>query len=339
MRLTRKRLCSFLIALYCLFSLYAAYHVFFGRRRQTSAASLRGLRKGAAPARDRRGRVQSSLGSEEWNPWEGDEKYEQQHRFKTSLQIVNKSTKGKTDFQVQIWGKAAIGLYLWEHIFEGLLDPTDVTAQWREGNSIVERTHYSFITGPAVVPGYFSVDVNNVVLILNGREKAKVFYATQWLLYAKNLVQTQKLQHLAVVLLGNEHCNNDWINQFLKRNGGFVELLFIIYDSPWINNMDVFQWPLGVATYRNFPVVEASWSMLHNERPYLCNFLGTVYENSSRQELMNILKQEGIDKLCLVSVREQEAALCSGKTELWSQTKPKPCLCTYYLGTLRKQVT
>ncbi|ELK02454.1 Transmembrane protein 5 [Pteropus alecto] len=62
MRLTRKRLCSFLIALYCLFSLYAAYHVFFGRRRQTSAASLRGLRKGAAPARDRRGRGRTRLG-------------------------------------------------------------------------------------------------------------------------------------------------------------------------------------------------------------------------------------------------------------------------------------
>lgn len=56
MRLTRKRLCSFLIALYCLFSLYAAYHVFFGRRRQARAASLRGLRKGAAPAREGRGR-------------------------------------------------------------------------------------------------------------------------------------------------------------------------------------------------------------------------------------------------------------------------------------------
>ena len=119
--------------------------------------------------------------------------------------------------------------------------------------SIKEATCFSFvfnsfITGPAVVPGYFSVDVNNVVLVLNGREKAKVFYATQWLLYAQNLVQTQKLQHLAVVLLGNEHCNNEWINQFLKRNGGSVERLFIIYDSPWINDMDVFQWPLGVAT-------------------------------------------------------------------------------------------
>ncbi|XP_023591883.1 ribitol-5-phosphate xylosyltransferase 1 isoform X1 [Trichechus manatus latirostris] len=305
MRLTRKRLCSFLIALYCLFSLYAAYHVFFGRRRRAPAASPRGLRKGAAPALERRGREQSALESEEWNPWEGDEKNEQQHRFKTSLQIVNKSTKGKTELSVQIWGKAAIGLYLWEHIFEGVLDPTDVTAQWREGNSIVGRTQFSFITGPAVVPGYFSIDVNNVVLILNGREKTKVFYATQWLLYAQNLVQTQKLQHLAVVLLGNEHCNNEWISQFLKRNGGSVELLFIIYDSPWINEVDVFQWPLGVATYRNFPVVEASWSMLHDERPYLCNFLGTVYENSSRQALMEILKQDGNDKLCWVTAREQ----------------------------------
>ncbi|XP_037702881.1 ribitol-5-phosphate xylosyltransferase 1 isoform X1 [Choloepus didactylus] len=305
MRLTRKRLCSFLIALYCLFSLYAAYHVFFGPRRRATAASPRGLRKGAAPARERRGREQATLGSEEWNPWEGDEKNDQQRRFKTNLQILNKSTKRKTDLSVQIWGKAAVGLYLWEHIFEGLLDPTDVTAQWREGNSVVGRTHFSFITGPAVVPGYFSVDVNNVVLVLNGREKTKVFYATQWLLYAQNLVQTQKLQHLAVVLLGNEHCNNEWINQFLKRNGGSVELLFIIYDSPWVNEVDVFQWPLGVATYRNFPVVEASWSMLHDERPYLCNFLGTVYENSSRQELMNILKQDGNDKLCWVSAREQ----------------------------------
>lgn len=36
------------------------------------------------------------------------------------------------------------GLYLWEHIFEGTLDPPDVTAQWREGQSIVGRTHYRY---------------------------------------------------------------------------------------------------------------------------------------------------------------------------------------------------
>lgn len=36
------------------------------------------------------------------------------------------------------------GLYLWEHIFEGTLDPPDVTAQWREGQSVVGRTHYRY---------------------------------------------------------------------------------------------------------------------------------------------------------------------------------------------------
>uniref|UniRef100_A0A8C9QKC2 RXYLT1 N-terminal domain-containing protein n=1 Tax=Spermophilus dauricus TaxID=99837 RepID=A0A8C9QKC2_SPEDA len=141
MRLTRKRFCSFLIALYCLFSLFAAYLVFFGHRSRVPTATSRGFRKGAAPVRERCGGEQSTLGSEEWNPWEEDEKNEQQHRVKTSLQILNKP-KGKTDHSIQIWGKAAIGLYLWEHIFEGLLDPTDVTAQWREGKSIVGNTHY-----------------------------------------------------------------------------------------------------------------------------------------------------------------------------------------------------
>ncbi|XP_052609445.1 ribitol-5-phosphate xylosyltransferase 1 isoform X1 [Peromyscus californicus insignis] len=308
MRLTRTPLCSLLVALYCVFSIYAAYHVFFGRHRRAPAATSRGSRKAAAAAaqaKERLGRERSALESEEWNPWEEDEKNEQQHRVKTRLQILNKSTKDKIEHRVQIWGKAAIGLYLWEHIFEGTLDPADVTAQWRGGYSIVGRTHYSFITGPAVLPGYFSIDVDNVVLVLNGREKAKIFHATQWLLYAQNLMQTQKLRHLAVVLLGNEYCDNDWIVRFLRRNGGFVDLLFITYDSPWINGVDVLQWPLGVATYRKFPVAEASWSMLHDERPYICNFLGTVYTNSSRQTLMNILKQDGSDKLCWVSAREQ----------------------------------
>ncbi|XP_004583048.2 ribitol-5-phosphate xylosyltransferase 1 isoform X1 [Ochotona princeps] len=304
MRLTRRRLCSFLVALYCLFSLYAAYQVFFRSRSRPPAAFSRGLRRGAAGAPERRGREQSSLEGQEWNPWEVDERNEQRLRLKARLQVLNKSTR-KPDLSVQIWGKAAIGSYLWEHIFEGLLQPAEVTSQWREGRSVVGNTEFSFITGPAVAPGYFSVDVSNVVLVLNGREKAKVFYATQWLLYAQNLVQTKKLEHLVVVLLGNEHCENDWISQFLKRNGGPVDLLFLIYDSPWINNVDVFQWPLGVATYRNFPLVKTSWSMVYEGRRYLCNFLGTVYENSSRQALMDILKQDKNNASCLISTREQ----------------------------------
>uniref|UniRef100_A0A8D0GVB5 RXYLT1 N-terminal domain-containing protein n=1 Tax=Sphenodon punctatus TaxID=8508 RepID=A0A8D0GVB5_SPHPU len=48
------------------------------------------------------------------------------------------------------------------------------TAQWREGNIKAGKTHFSFITGPAVIPGYFSVEADNVVLVLNGREQIKI---------------------------------------------------------------------------------------------------------------------------------------------------------------------
>lgn len=50
MRLTRTPLCSLLVALYCVFSIYAAYHVFFGRHRRAPAATSRGSRKAAAAA-------------------------------------------------------------------------------------------------------------------------------------------------------------------------------------------------------------------------------------------------------------------------------------------------
>ncbi|XP_056337952.1 ribitol-5-phosphate xylosyltransferase 1 isoform X2 [Oenanthe melanoleuca] len=170
---------------------------------------------------------------------------------------------------------------------------------------VVYFVFLSFLTGPAVVPGYLSVEAEHVVLVLNGREPAKVAYATQWLHYAQTLLETRKIQHVAVVLLGSEQCSNAWIQPYLKRNGGFVQLLFVTYDCAFVNEEDIFQWPLGVATYRNFPVVEPSWSMLHDPRPYLCNFLGTVYKNSSRETLIKMLKQDGLDKHCWIAAREQ----------------------------------
>ncbi|CAM5084912.1 unnamed protein product [Eretmochelys imbricata] len=307
MRATRKRLCSALLAAYLLFSLYAAYSVFLRPRRPP--ASRGGPRRQRQQQQQRHGRERSSLGNEEWNPWEGDEKNEQiasQQRYETNLQMLKnmKSQQEQTDLKVQIWGKAAIGLYLWQHILEGLLEPADVTAQWREGSIKGGKTHFSFITGPAVVPGYFSVEAENVVLVLNGREEAKITYATQWLNYAQTLIQTRKLRHVAIVLLGSEQCNNEWIHPYLRRHGGFVELLFVVYDCTWVNEEDIFQWPLGVATYRNFPMVEPNWSMLRSPRSYLCNFLGTVYKNSSRENLMEVLKQDGLDKFCWIAARE-----------------------------------
>lgn len=100
-----------------------------------------------------------------------------------------------------------------------------------------------------MVQGHVPLEMNSLVLVLNGREQQKVTYSTRWLEHVQALVHSNTLSHVAVVLLGNEQCNNDWIAPHLKRNGGFVDLLFLVYDSPWVNDKDVFQWPLGVATY------------------------------------------------------------------------------------------
>ncbi|XP_013915359.1 PREDICTED: transmembrane protein 5 isoform X2 [Thamnophis sirtalis] len=242
MRLTRKRLCFVLVVVYLVFSLYAAYSVFLKPRRP--AASRAGQR-------EKQGQEHVVLGVEQWNPWEVNEKIYLQQKSASSFQMLKKISlqQNPTDFRVQIWGKAAIGLYLWEHIFEGLLEPADIKAQWREGSTKIGKSYFSFITGPSVVPGYFSVEADTVVLILNGREEGKIAYATQWLQYAQTLMQTHKLQHVAVVLLGNEQCKNEWIFPYLKSYGGFVELFFLIYDSSIVNEEDIFQWPLGVATW------------------------------------------------------------------------------------------
>ncbi|XP_043944249.1 ribitol-5-phosphate xylosyltransferase 1 isoform X2 [Protopterus annectens] len=163
---------------------------------------------------------------------------------------------------------------------------------------------WDFFTGPAVAPGHISLSADCVVLVLNGREEGKVAYATKWLQYAETLIQTQKLHHVAVVLLGSEQCDNEWIQPYLRRQGGFVDLLFLVYDSAWVNEEDIFQWPLGVATYRGFPVVKDTSLMLHSPRPHMCNFLGTVYKDSSRETLLEFLKQNGLEKLCLTAARK-----------------------------------
>lgn len=100
-----------------------------------------------------------------------------------------------------------------------------------------------------MVQGHIPLDTDSVVLVLNGREQQKISYSIQWLQHVQTLVQGHAISKVAVVLLGSEQCTNEWISPYLKRSGGFVDLLFLVYDSPWVNDKDVFQWPLGVATY------------------------------------------------------------------------------------------
>jgi len=105
---------------------------------------------------------------------------------------------------------------------------------------------YRFFTGPGIVPQSIPADSSNVVLILNGREASKVSVACRWLDYI--VQRSSHFSNVAVVLLGNEQCNNSWIMKYMVKSGGPVKAAFVVYDSPDVDNDLFYQWPLGVAT-------------------------------------------------------------------------------------------
>ena len=83
------------------------------------------------------------------------------------------------------------------------------------------------------------------MLVINGREQSKVKAGKVWL---DSLPAFPKLKNVAVVLLGSEDCDNSWFRPYLERHGGRVKALFVVYDTPDVDNISIFQWPLGVAT-------------------------------------------------------------------------------------------
>lgn len=70
-------------------------------------------------------------------------------------------------------------------------------------------------------------------------------FAKVWLDF---LPQFQNLRSVILMILGNEQCHNDWLIPYTSRAGGLVNATFIVYDSPLVDNLNFYQWPLGVAT-------------------------------------------------------------------------------------------
>lgn len=52
-------------------------------------------------------------------------------------------------------------------------------------------------------------------------------------------------------------------------------------------------------------MIRANSQLITASRPYLCNFLGTVYKNSSREAMMHELKQSGLEKECIIAARDK----------------------------------
>ncbi|XP_054166106.1 ribitol-5-phosphate xylosyltransferase 1-like [Oppia nitens] len=202
---------------------------------------------------------------------------------------------------IEIWSKAAIGLYLWQHILRGQIETRTENNAYISGSVKVNEFKFKFRSGPLLITESLQhLSAQNLILVLNGRDKDKIRFATEWIEGVK--IVKDKIANIGIVMLGDEDCHNNWIKPYIESNGGFIKFLFVVYDWKAIDNHDIYQWPLGLATYRNFPNPDFNKINFQASRPYVCNFVATIYPDSSRQELINILNNKYRD-ICIIKVR------------------------------------
>eukprot|EP00051_Salpingoeca_urceolata_P016341 m.216162 g.216162 ORF g.216162 m.216162 type:complete len:365 (-) comp18652_c1_seq1:170-1264(-) len=206
--------------------------------------------------------------------------------------------------KVEIWSKAAIGEYLWQHVLLGDIEPR-LQGIWSYGRlefveALQPTLELTLRTGPGVLPQKIPKDTRHAVLVINGRTEEKIAFAKTWL---EMLPRHPALAAVGLVLLGNEKCHNDWLLSFLDDPAYHIKFVLLVYGDKELQahpRVPVFQWPLGVATYRKFPA-HVPW-LAGQPRKHVCNFFGTVYPGSSRETLLALLQQR---KQCLVKARHE----------------------------------
>lgn len=214
--------------------------------------------------------------------------------------------------KVEIWSKAAIGEYFFEHIMG-----SDIVKKlggiWSYGEARCGPIRFALRTGPGVLPSKVPQNTENVILVLNGREEEKQAHAKEWLDYLPRLKQ---LQNVGVIMLGEESCKNEWFRHYLDGDQYKIKFAFLVYGGKdWVDNKRVFQWPLGVATYRHFPrdidlldafaPDESHGPGRNGRRKYLCNLQATIYPGSTREELMKIVKANKLQEVCDIRARKE----------------------------------
>ncbi|XP_074646068.1 ribitol-5-phosphate xylosyltransferase 1-like [Tubulanus polymorphus] len=296
MKFTLRRVIGIVLTIYCIFSFYIGYLLILRNACETKQLRAAENSLNSVYASDSDDENDSDI---EVLPPQREKLYDERESLLSTLKNDKQQESAPSRPLIEIWGKAAIGGYLWEHILDGSLEDEE-DGMRISGFQQLRNFNLRYRSGPGFIQTTVPQDIENLVLILNGREDIKVKFAKSWLDY---LPRYKKLQNVGVILLGNERCDNIWIEPYLKKNGGLIKALFIVYDSPAVDNQRIYQWPLGVATYRSFPKAELTLADLETPRPFMCNFLGTVYKNSSRETLLQIINSHDLGKYCYLKYR------------------------------------
>lgn len=227
---------------------------------------------------------------------------------------------------IEIWGKAAIANFLWRDVLGGSVSPSD-RAPVQEGRlepfpgiSLVYRY------GGNVLPESVPQDAATIVLVLNAHEPKLRNTAETWL---KLLPKLSQLEHAGLILHGDEACNTRWLMPYLDSPEFKLRFAFVVYNGEVVDNIRVFQWPLGPATYRGFPTEvslnNSSWKNLPTKfkSPTFCNFLGTVYPGSSREILLKSLAESAYHNCTVLSrhewvAKELDTSALAYQSTLWN---------------------
>eukprot|EP00055_Hartaetosiga_balthica_P008490 m.31805 g.31805 ORF g.31805 m.31805 type:complete len:453 (+) comp6336_c0_seq1:74-1432(+) len=223
--------------------------------------------------------------------------------------LLAKEEERDSPISVEIWSKASIGEYFQESIMGSVIEPK-LNGVWFRSESTCTSDHkfkFTYRGGQGVIPQKVPKDTKHVVLILQARSDVQASEVRVWLDLIPSL---PNVENVGVVLLAEEGCENLWFKSYLENTQSFkIRFVFMVYGGKdWIDNKRVFQWPLGVATYRKFPQSISRFDALGPtttglRRKYLCNLQATIYEGSSREKLLSILRQSGLDKHCFINAR------------------------------------
>lgn len=127
--------------------------------------------------------------------------------------------------KVEVWGKAAIGNYLFQHVLAGWVE-SRLGGVWHYGEARCGNLQFRYRTGHGVRPSKVPQDAQHVVLVLNAHETHMEKEAMKWM---DLLPKLAKLQHAVLVLHAREDCENDWLRPYLKSPAHKLRAVFMTY--------------------------------------------------------------------------------------------------------------
>ncbi|XP_038054499.1 ribitol-5-phosphate xylosyltransferase 1-like isoform X2 [Patiria miniata] len=296
-RLTLKRLSWLILSVYLLCTCYGAY-VLLSQKASETSQSGKSYRKGLSDKLE--DKVVPEPVTHKSLKLQRETETRQNLRETKDNHGKNVDISSSKENAIEIWSRAGVGQYTWEHILGASVEPR-LGGVWSYGRKTEGNITFTFRMGPGVLPNKVPTEVENLLLVLNGRAPDKVEFTRTWLDYLDAFPQ---LRNVALMLIGSEQCDNDWVLPYMASRGGPLRFLLVVYDTPLVDDAEIYQWPLGVATYRGFPVVDSAGLNVRASRPYRCNFMGTIYPNSSRETLLRVIKKHNLGDYCYVRARE-----------------------------------